>query len=222
MRGLAAFGDVGQAPRVEHARILVVFELDTVGPRAIAQSAGVGQQDVPGPDEHAHAPEVGEGTEERTDEGVRTVDCAGVHAARLVEPGDGQVGVAPVQLRLCRVGHGEVEPWRDEYEFLGLGTSRILQRLRQHERERAADGIAHDDLLAGIAVGEEPVVDVFDHRDGLGRVVLGRERVDRHGHGAADPVDEPLQERPMVLLDLVDGRAAVEVQNVLGAPRSHG
>lgn len=152
----------------------------------------------------------------RADARVARVRAFGVHPAGLTQARDAQHRVGLVEQLRDRVFEQHVQPRRIQDQPFGLRPPGGTQVLGDGQRQRTTRGVARDDH----AVVRQPVVGGLHHRDRRRVVVVRRQRVHRERHRAAEPFHQVGGVAPVVLLDLLDEPAAVQVQPVQTAPRA--
>ena len=136
------------------------------------------------------------------------VGCDRQHA------GPGEPRVAPFDPCDGRVGHRQVEPRRDEGAPGDAAVTGV--RLRQQQGQGAARGVA-EHVQWGLR--GQPLVQGRQERLGTGDVGRRCEGVAGHVHLAAGGVGEVGDQGPVLGLDAVDERAAVQVHERTGARR---
>src|SRR6187399_838052 len=76
---------------------------------------------------------------------------------------------------LSAVAHRDVQPRRQQHDFLGLPSPVVAERPGEHQRERSSGRITHHDLVPRLHPSERSLAGGLDHRDGLLAVMSGRE-----------------------------------------------
>ena len=190
------------------------MEIDVVpgGGELVRGQRDVGQQQLPGAAVEGHRGQARHVAVEGADLPVMGVLPAGpVYAVELhqLQVEDGLDGG---QRQDVGVVHGHVHPRGEQDQPVGQGQALVAPVFGQAQRQPAAGGVAHQrDAAVGVLVQQVPVqrgqVSV-----GVGIGGEGREAVGRGHHRAVRLRGQPVHEPPLVGVEGVDVRAAVQVQ----------
>ena len=183
--------------------------------KPLREAQRVGVKDLPGAREKRDAPEAREVAEDRADARVGDVKVPCPDFAHAPEPVDAEHRVEVDVVLHFWVVHREVHPWRDEDELLGARRASVAQRLCEAEREPAACRVAHEADFAAVVVLEVFFVIADAQLVGFLAGVDRLFRVDHEDDFGSSFFGCACGHRGLLVVGLVDVRAAVEVENGL-------